>query len=435
MKIAIGQINTTVGDFRGNLAKIKRFSLISDRQNCDLVIFPELAVCGYPPKDFVEDKNFIESNLKALRELTDFSKKLSCSILVGYLGVNKKPLGKPIFNSAALIQKGKLLFTQNKSLLPTYDVFDEGRYFEPSDSVKVFKLKGVKIGISICEDIWNDEQFWKTRMYKNDPIVKLVKDGAEILLNISSSPYYVGKRMIKESMLKNIARKHKIPLVYVNLVGGNDDLIFEGRSLFIDENGCLRLRMNSFEEDFKIIDTKNKSLNNTGCPLDDEKEVLEALALGVRDYVKKCGFKQVVIGLSGGIDSALVACIAVLALGKDNVQVVNMPTKFSSQGNIDDSLKLAQNLGVKYSLIPIQNIFENYLKLFKILFKGRREDTTEENIQARIRANILMAISNKLNKLVLSCGNKSEIAVGYCTLYGDLSGGLAVISDLPKTTV
>lgn len=432
--IALCQINTTIGDYKGNLGKIKKFANRARDLGADLAVFPELCLCGYPPKDFLEDPNFLSSNFAALEELVRISKKIKPALLVGFIGKNERPVGKPIFNSAALIQGGKLLFVQNKSLLPTYDVFDEGRYFEKSDQVKIFDLGGKKLGISICEDIWNDENFWKTRMYHSDPIEKLSKE-ADILINISSSPYYIGKRSIKEKMLRNVCKKYSLPLVYVNLVGANDDLIFEGRSLFIDGGGNIKVRMKPFKEAIEVIDPLGDSPERIHPALDEEEEILEALTLGTRDYVRKCGFKQVVIGLSGGIDSALVAYIAKQALGAKNVQVCNMPSKYSSRSSVTDSRKLARNLGIKYEKIDIAPIVKCYEKTFKQLFGRKKPDITEENIQARIRANILMAVSNKLGKLVLSCGNKSELAVGYTTLYGDLSGGLAVISDLPKTRV
>ncbi len=434
MKIYAAQINPTVGNIEDNVLKLKEKTLTADKSGADIIVFPELYITGYPPRDLLSKNWFIKKALSAIDHIKIFSKSVEPAILFGSPYPTGSSEGRGLYNSAILIHKGKIIFIQNKSLLPTYDVFDEARYFDISREVKVCKFKNLKLGISICEDAWNDKEFWQKRFYTVDPIEELSKKGAEIIINISASPFFKGKEKIRYKIIKNHVLKHKIPFLLVNQVGGNDELIFDGKTLFINAQGKLTAQFPSFTEHFEIIDTQN---SNT-LSYNPEKEistVFKALVLGIKDYISKCSFKKCVIGLSGGIDSAVTAALAVNALGNENVLGVLMPSRFSSKGSIEDSVKLSKNLKIPYKIIPINNIFGSYLKELTPHFENKPLDITEENIQARIRGNILMAISNKFNSLVLSTGNKSELAVGYCTLYGDMSGGLAVISDVPKTMV
>jgi NAD+ synthase/NAD+ synthase (glutamine-hydrolysing) len=343
--------------------------------------------------------------------------------------------GKPVANSAALIANGKILFEQRKMLLPTYDVFDESRYFQPAHTQHVFPFHQEQLGITICEDFWNDKSFWPQQLYDRDPVAEIAGKGSTLLLNISSSPYTIDKRSVRHDMLQTIAREHRVPVVYVNQVGGNDSLLFDGSSVAFMPGGKLAARAKSFEEDLVFFDTITGEGDIRPLVEDELQAAYSALVMGTRDYVRKCGFQKVVVGLSGGIDSALVASIATDALGKESVLGVGMPGPYSSEGSIRDAKKLAENLGIEFLLIPISQTFESYRRDLAAPFAGRPEDATEENLQARIRGNLLMALSNKFGSLVLSTGNKSEMAVGYCTLYGDMAGGLAVISDVPKTMV
>lgn len=432
MKIALAQINTTVGDLPGNEARIRAAYQRGSESGADLVIFPELSVCGYPPRDLLYKREFLDQNWAMVQKLAEESR--STGLLLGFAGRNNERPGREATNSAALVQGGKVLAIRHKTLLPTYDVFDEDRYFEPAINNLPVEFNGEKLGITICEDIWNDESFWHDRRYRRDPSAELIKEGATLLLNLSASPWHLGKNRVRRDMMATLAAKSKCPLVYCNLVGGNDELIFDGASLVFDANGELCAEGVSFAEDFLSIDTSKLSRCETGS-FSDEEKIFRALTLGLRDYVHKCGFKSVVLGLSGGIDSALTAVIAVEALGQENVHGVSLPSEFSSQGSLDDAQALAKNLGIKYEVIPIQSAFEAVKSQLKPVFKGRPEDTTEENIQARLRGVVLMALSNKFGSLLLTTGNKSELAVGYCTLYGDMCGGLAVISDVPKTMV
>ncbi len=355
-------------------------------------------------------------------------------MICGFVDRNQTGTGRGLFNAAALLYEGRILFRQHKSLLPSYDVFDEARYFEPAREREILKFRETGLAISICEDVWNDKDFWKRRLYSIDPAEELVRKGGDILINISASPYSMGKFLLRQRMLSEIARKYRRPLIYVNQVGGNDELIFDGASFAMDVEGELAAQCRDFEEDLVVYDTEKQ-----GGPLhpvsDQEASVFKALVLGTRDYAEKCGFKRVILGLSGGIDSALTAVIAVKALGKSNVLAVMMPSQYSSEGSLQDGKRLAKNLGIEYRVIPITRIFQSYQDSLKEIFRGKKPDVTEENIQARIRGNLLMAISNKFGYLVLTTGNKSETAVGYSTLYGDMAGGLAVISDVPKTLV
>jgi NAD+ synthetase len=432
MRIALAQINPTIGDFAGNEAKILEAARRGEAEELDLVVFPELAIPGYPPRDLLLKSDFIAKNLAVLQRLAAASGKTA--LMVGYAGENKSSTGRPCTNEAALLQGGKITATRQKSLLPTYDVFDEDRYFQPGKDNLPATVNGHSCGLSICEDIWNDEDFWPHRLYGFNPIAGLVSAGAEVILNISASPWNVGKEKLRHDMLASLARKSRRPVLLCNMAGGNDELIFDGTSMAFNAEGGLVARAKSFEEDFVVVDTSGSPfLQPTVVP--DEENIYKALVLGLRDYMRKCGFKSAVLGLSGGIDSALVACLAVEALGAKNVRGVSLPSRYSSQGSLEDARLLAARLGIAYDVIPIEPPFASVRQQLQPVFSGLPEDTTEENVQARLRGVILMALSNKFGSLVLTTGNKSELAVGYCTLYGDMCGGLAVISDVPKTMV
>ena len=432
MKIALAQINTTVGDLAGNEKKILDAYRRAVALDSELVVFPELAITGYPPRDLLLRPRFVAENLAVLDRLAAASGKTG--MIVGYVGRNEKQPGRGVTNSVALLCEGRIVATRTKTLLPTYDVFDEDRYFEPALENAPVSFKGTMIGLTICEDVWNDEDYWDERRYRRNPAAELAGAGAKILCNSSASPWHLGKNEARRAMLSQLAAKASCPVVYCNLVGGNDELIFDGDSMAFDSQGALVVEGKRFEEDLLVLDL------NTAKPVDsqpppDEEQVFRALTLGLRDYFEKCGFKSAVLGLSGGIDSAVTACIAVEALGKERVHGVSLPSQFSSQGSLDDARILAKNLGIRYDVIPIQPAFLETKKQLKDVFAGRPEDVAEENIQARLRGVILMAMSNKFGALLLTTGNKSEVAVGYCTLYGDMCGGLAVIADVPKTMV
>jgi NAD+ synthase (glutamine-hydrolysing) len=436
MKIAICQLNPTVGDIEGNTEKLIGAVNLFKNYDVDLFIFSELFILGYPPRDLLAHDWFINNSMKALEKIKKFSIKIqNAGILFGSCMPNNKKGEKKLTNSAILIHKGKIIFQQNKSLLPSYDVFDETRHFSSQFNQNIILFKKEKLGISICEDAWNIKPFNQNFSYDYNPIDKLAQKGATILINISASPYYMGKEKIRYSIIKNHAKKHKLPFLLVNQVGANDELIFDGNSMAVDSKGNLRELLPSFKECCKIVDT-NK-FGNIIAPfnLDSVACVHDALICGIHDYLTKCGFSKALIGLSGGIDSAVTCVLAVKALGAQNVWGITMPSRYSSQGSINDSKELAQNLGVKFSIIPIDNIFSCFLSELSDIFSNTQLDITEENIQARIRGSILMALSNKFNYMVLSTGNKSELAVGYCTLYGDMNGGLSVISDVPKTMI
>ena len=432
MKIALAQINTTVGDLAGNGAKILAAYRRGVEAGVELVIFPELAITGYPPRDLLLRKRFIDQNLETLQRLAAATGRTG--LLVGFVGRNEHRPGREATNSTALLQDGRILATRAKTLLPTYDVFDEDRYFEPATGNTPVEFNGRMVGLTICEDAWNDEDFWDERRYRKNPPAQLAAAGATILFNNSASPWHQGKNETRGQMLAQLAAKTNRPLVYCNLVGGNDELVFDGASMAFNAAGQLIAQGRLFEEDFVVFDLE------TAPPLhppdtDAEENIYRALVLGLRDYLHKCGFKSAVLGLSGGIDSALTAVIAVDALGRENVRGVSLPSQFSSPGSLDDARILAANLGIQYDVLPIQPPFEAVRGQLAGVFAGLREDTTEENIQARLRGLVLMALSNKFGSLLLTTGNKSEVAVGYCTLYGDMNGGLAVISDVPKTMV
>jgi NAD+ synthetase len=432
VKIALAQINTIIGDVEGNGRKIERAAEKARSMGADLVVFPEMTITSYPPRDLLEKESLIEENLKKLDEIATHSGDIG--IVCGYVDRNPNETGKGLFNAAALLHGGRIVLRQYKSLLPSYDVFDEARHFEPGRIVDVLEFKGTAIGLSICEDVWNDKDFWKRRLYPHDPTEELIRRGARLLINISASPYSVGKLRVREKMLGDISRKYGCPLIYVNQVGGNDELLFDGASFAMNGEGEIVARCRDFEEDLVVFDHPAKG-GTVRSVSEDEVSVFKALVMGTRDYARKCGFRKVVVGLSGGIDSSLTAVIATEALGKDNVLGVLMPSPYSSEGSLRDARRLAENLGIEHRVIPITPIFGVYLDSLRELFDGLDPDVTEENLQARVRGTILMAISNKFGRLVLNTGCKSEIAVGYCTLYGDMAGGLAVISDVPKTMV
>lgn len=432
MKIALAQFNPTVGDFPGNSARMLELAAEAKSRSADLVVFSELGLCGYPPQDLVERPSFIERNLKELKRL---AAHMTMPAIVGYVGKAQDNTGKLAANSAALLADGRIVFEQQKMLLPSYDVFDESRYFQPARSQSNFLFGGQQLGITICEDCWNDKQFWAQRLYDRDPVAELVGKGTTVLLNISASPYNLDKRSLRMDMLQALARHHKVPVVYVNQVGGNDSLVFDGSSVAFTAEGQLGALASSFHDDLVFFDVSTGTGDIRSQPKDELEAAYQALVCGTRDYVRKCGFEKVVIGLSGGVDSALVAAIAAAALGPQNVLGVSMPGPYSSKGSLCDAKQLAENLGIQYQALPISELFQTYRSTLGPIFAGQKDDACEENIQARIRGNLLMALSNKFGCMVLSTGNKSEMAVGYCTLYGDMAGGLAVISDVPKVMV
>jgi len=439
LRVALLQINPTAGDIAGNAALIIRGARKVQDEGADLIVTPELALMGYLPRDLLMNQGFVRRSCQALREIA-VELKSAPPLLVGVATPNPSEMGRPLFNSAVLLQKGEVGPAFHKTLLPTYDVFDEDRYFEPAAGPQILDLNGWRLGVSVCEDVWNDQDFWQRRRYHQDPIQMLAESGAQAIINLSSSPFYAGKQVLRERMLSHMAQKYKIPVAYVNQVGGNDDLIFDGRSLVYDRDGKLVARAKGFAEDTLIADLAigDKTQSSGTIAQDDfetEAEIWHALVLGVRDYVSKTRFSKVLLGLSGGIDSALTAAIAAEAVGPQNVLGVLMPSRYSSSGSVDDSVELARNLGIQTLTLPISGIMETYDGVLAEAFRGRAADVTEENIQSRIRGNLLMAISNKFGSLLLTTGNKSEISVGYCTLYGDMNGGLAVIADLPKMMV
>lgn len=438
MKIALAQINPTVGDFEGNTAKILSFTRRAIEGGARLVIFPELSVCGYPAADLLEKTSFVARADQAVYEIAAATASDPITIICGYVTPAPPGAGKNVLNSAAVVEAGRIKFIQSKTLLPFYDVFDEQRYFAPADSRNLFVLEGEKLAITICEDAWNDKNFWQDSLYKRDPVEELMHMGGSLILNISASPYWQGKRRGRQEMLTALALRHKVPVVMVNQVGGNDSLIFDGTSLAIAANGNLLAKGKSFEEDLVFVDTAALHAETpipAPEPMDELAGIYQALVLGTRDYVNKCSFSKALVGLSGGIDSALVATIAVDALGAENVLGIGMPSPYSSSGSVDDSRVLAAKLGIRYEVIGISDLFAEYNRALEPLFTGHGPDITEENIQSRIRGTLLMALSNKFNALVLTTGNKSEMSVGYCTLYGDMVGALAVIGDVMKTRV
>lgn len=433
MRTALAQINTTIGDFSGNAEKIVRYAQRARDAGADLVIFPELSICGYPPRDLVENPAFVARNRETAERIAADTRGIG--VICGLVTPAHAATGKSVMNSAAYLADGQVRFLQHKMLLPTYDVFDESRNFAPAERQELITISGAPVALTICEDAWNDKSFWNRQLYAVDPVEKLMAAGGKLLLNISASPFYVGKQELRRKMLSALAARHHSTVVMVNQVGGNDSLVFDGSSMAITAEGQVRAQARCFEEDLVCFDTDTLEGDLHTCAHGAEADAYAALVLGTRDYVRKCGFNRAIVGLSGGIDSALTACIATDALGPQNVIGVGMPGPYSSRGSIDDARSLAENLGIRFELIRITDVFETYLRALKSVFAGRAEDVTEENVQARIRGTLLMALSNKFAGLVLSTGNKSELAVGYCTLYGDMVGGLAVISDVPKTMV
>ncbi|HEX3738698.1 MAG TPA: NAD+ synthase [Terriglobales bacterium] len=433
MKIALGQINPIVGDFAGNSAKIIDYARRAKSQGAGLILFPELSICGYPPRDLVERASFVKHNQEAAEHIA--AETQGIAVICGLVTPAHAEAGKSVMNSAALLLDGKIKFVQSKMLLPTYDVFDEMRNFAPARSQVLFPFCGKQMALTICEDAWNDKHFWNRQLYSVDPVEALVRAGGNFVLNISASPFWAGKRELRRNMLATIAKNDHVPVVFVNQIGGNDSLVFDGSSLVFDREGTVIAQGKSFEEDLILFDSDALTGEIHQQIEGDDASIYAALVLGTRDYVRKCGFKQVIIGLSGGIDSALTAVIAADAVGVENVIGVGMPGPYSSEGSISDARELAKNLGIRFEILKIGDIFDDYKSTLHDVFKGYPEDVTEENIQSRIRGSLLMALSNKFGALVLSTGNKSEMGVGYCTLYGDMAGGLAVINDVPKTLV
>jgi NAD+ synthase (glutamine-hydrolysing) len=430
VKIALGQINPTVGDFSGNAAKHIDFSRRAQASGAGLILFPELSVCGYPPRDLVERPSFVARNRETAEQIAAETRGIA--VICGLVTPAESQTGKSAMNSAALLQDGKIAFLQSKMLLPTYDVFDEMRNFAPAKSQDLFSFCGNQMALTICEDAWNDKLFWPKRLYTVDPIETLIRAGGNFVLNISSSPFWIGKRELRRDMLVSIARQHKVPVALVNQVGGNDSLVFDGSSIVLNAEGNIIAQGRSFEEDLIYFDSGFREATLTGdlhAQIEgEEASVYAALVLGTRDYMRKCGFQKAIIGLSGGIDSALTAVIAADAVGPENVIGIGMPGPYSSPGSIDDARALAQNLGIRFELLSIDRVFEAYRQTLQEVFAKQKEDVTEENIQSRARGTLLMALSNKFGAIVLSTGNKSELGVGYCTLYGDMV-------DVPKTLV
>ncbi len=456
MKIAIAQLNPTVGDLSGNAQLILNAAQQATEAGCRIMITTELALTGYPPRDLLIRPSFINSAVAQLQQLAQ-ELPPQLAVLVGTVQPNSKFIhqgGKPLFNSAALLEGGKVQQFFQKRLLPTYDVFDEDRYFEAGEKTDYFTLKlseenpSLKIGVTICEDLWNDDEFWGKRNYAGNPLQDLANNNVDLVVNLSASPYQVSKQKLRQAMLSHLAKRYQLPMVYVNQIGGNDDLIFDGCSLALNREGKVITVLKAFETDLSVVEF---SLNNSdlvsqtspvtpeqnplSIPENEDEEIWLALVLGVRDYLRKCGFSQVVLGLSGGIDSSLVAAIATEALGSENVLGILMPSPYSSEHSVKDALDLAENLGIKTETLSIKNLMESFDNTLEQLFTGTEFGVAEENIQSRIRGTLLMGISNKFGYLLLTTGNKSEMAVGYCTLYGDMNGGLAVIADVPKTRV
>jgi NAD+ synthase/NAD+ synthase (glutamine-hydrolysing) len=434
LRIALLQVDPTPGDLDGNADLILRAASRVRSESPDLIVTSELALMGYLPRDLLMSQGFVR---RAGEKMAFMARELrgSAPLLVGAATLNPAAIGRPLFNSAVLLRDGEVGPAFHKMLLPTYDVFDEDRYFEPAAEPQILELNGWRLGISICEDVWNDRDFWERPRYHRDPIEVLAQAGAQAVINLSASPFTVGKQLLRERMLSHMARKYGLPLAIAGQVGGDDDLIFDGYSAAFDAEGRMFARARGFSEDVTVVDLAKGTGTIAAADFEPESEVWSALVLGVRDYARKTHFRQVLLGLSGGIDSALTAAIAVDAMGAENVLGVLMPSKYSSEGSVDDSLELARNLGIRTVTLPISEIMRTYEGVLAGVFRGREPDVTEENIQSRIRGSLLMAISNKFGSLLLTTGNKSEIAVGYCTLYGDMNGGLAVIADLPKMMV
>ena len=435
MRIALGQINTTVGDFTGNVDRMIQYARRAAELKADVIAFPELSITGYPPMDLLERRSFIERSECEMQRLAGATADLPLAIICGYAATANAATGKQISNSAAVLKGGELLLKQDKMLLPTYDVFDESRYFTPGDSERLVEIAHKPVAVTVCEDAWNDKQYWERRLYRRDPVEELTAAGGQVLISINASPYSMGKRKLRREIFTTTARRHGIPVAYVNQVGGQDQLVFDGSSFILDANGTVMASAPSFQEDLIFCDLSTGIGDQRENVPDPVEAVYEALVLGTRDYIHKCGFKKVIIGLSGGIDSSLTAAIAVDAVGQENVTGVSMPGPYSSDHSRSDAKVMAEALGIRYEVVPIGSMYDDFLRVLDPVFGELPRDVTEENIQARLRGVTLMALSNKWGAMVLTTGNKSELAVGYCTLYGDMCGGLAVISDVPKTLV
>jgi NAD+ synthase/NAD+ synthase (glutamine-hydrolysing) len=435
MRIALGQINTTVGDLAGNVNRMVRMAREASERGAELIVFPELSVTGYPPRDLVEKPSFLDQTEKELERLACETAGLNLALVCGYVGRSESSSGKRAVNRAAVLEGGKVVFRQTKMLLPNYDVFDEVRYFVPAEKQILLDWRGLPVALTICEDAWNDKQYWERPIYQRDPVEELAGSGAKVLLSINASPYHQGKRNQRREVFAATARRYGIPVIYVNQIGGNDQLVFDGSSFVMNANAEVIAAAASFQEDLVLCDLDAGTGELHDNFPDESEAVYEALVLGTRDYIRKCGFKRVLLGLSGGIDSSLTAAIAVDAVGAENVVGVGMPGPYSSDHSVTDARDLARNLGIRLEMVPISNVYDQFLATLQPQFEGAARDVTEENLQARLRGVTLMALSNKWNALVLTTGNKSELAVGYCTLYGDMCGGLAVISDVPKTMV
>jgi NAD+ synthase (glutamine-hydrolysing) len=433
VKIGLLQINSTVGDFAGNCERILTGYREAVGRGAELVMTPELCVAGYPPQDLIFRAGFVEENEEAVDRLEEALGEVP--LLAGFIDVNRSGTGKPYHNAAVLLRKGAERRVFHKSLLPTYDVFDEARYFQPAAAVTAVEIGGKRVGITICEDIWT-EDYLPAQLYQCDPLGELEKEGIDLLLNLSASPFHTGKQTARKEMLTALTSRLGVPVVYCNSVGGNDQLVFDGGSMVIGTDGLLLAQLTAFEETVEVVDVGGGGRNEaTFRENPEEEEIFEALTVGVRDYMRKCGFKTAAIGLSGGIDSALTAAVAANAIGPENVYGVSMPSQYSSGGSVSDSEALARNFGLNFEAVEIEPVVEALKGQLSSLFEGREEDVTEENMQARIRGTIMMSLANKFGHLLLTTGNKSELAVGYCTIYGDMCGGLAVISDVPKTKV
>ncbi|HWZ33552.1 MAG TPA: NAD+ synthase [Bryobacteraceae bacterium] len=435
MRIALAQINPTVGDLTGNVDRMAAAARDAAGRGAELVVFPELSVTGYPPRDLVEKPSFVEHSERELERLAHETADLDLSVICGYVSRTESETGKRVFNRAAVLEHGQVVFRQAKMLLPNYDVFDEARYFRPGEREFLCTVRGKQVALTICEDAWNDRRFWKQRLYQRDPVEELFAAGGEILICINASPYNMGKREIRRSIYRASARRYKRPVVYVNQVGGNDQLVFDGSSFAMNGDGEVIASARSFEEDLVMVDTEAGTGDRHEDFTDECEAVYQALVLGTRDYMRKCGFSKVLIGLSGGIDSSLTAAIAVEAVGQENVTGVAMPGPYSSDHSLRDAQVMAKNLGIRLETVRISGVYDSFLQELAPIFHDASPGVTEENLQSRLRGVTLMALSNKTGALVLTTGNKSELAVGYCTLYGDMCGGLAVISDVPKTMV
>jgi NAD+ synthetase len=437
LKIGLLQLNSTVGDFAANRKKLLDGCEKAVALGAEFILAPELFLCGYPPRDLLQRADFIAANLAALAET---AKSVGAvPLCVGFVDKNPDRPGRALRNAAAVLQYGKIIWRTNKCLLPTYDVFDEDRYFEPAKTIAPFEFNGHKLGVTICEDIWNDEDFWPERLYRRDPVKELIAQRAEIILNLSASPWHDGKEKMRLAMLRRAARDEKIPLAQVNAVGANDELIFDGHSVALDARGEVIALGKGFAEEILVADLRREVQSPKSKVQSDfpprEAQIFSALSLGIRDYVHKCNFKSAIVGLSGGIDSALVAVLAADALGAEKVLGVSMPARYSSEGSLSDAAALAKNLGIRYEVLPIEPVFKSVEKQLEKVFAGTKPNEAEENVQSRLRGVTLMALSNKFGALVLTTGNKSEMAVGYCTLYGDMCGALAPLADVFKTDI